>query len=432
MKRSWSPLQTYAPLAVVVVLLLYFGNRLSRTVQPNYEHVIFVWDQEGYYKYLQSAFIWQQFDSVQAKFPQNFPKHPQTGRAVDKYTCGVALLQLPFFGIAQQTVPQGERHLQGVGNHHALWMKRGALCYAALGLWLVGLMLMHHWQISPRVAALSVAVLALGTNLSWYATGEPLMSHIYTFALVALWLYLTPGTLARAHPLRWVGYAAVLGLIVLIRPINGLVVLYPLLWAWPMRWPFRSVAQAALVLALCLLAMGLVWLPQLLYWHHTTGHWVYYSYGEEGFTNLWQPELLNVLAAPMNGWLTYAPAMVLALLGIPLLLRQHPRQGMGIVLPFALVFYLCASWWMWFFGGSLGYRPFIDYLPLLAVPMALLLQRVFSAPRQWALKVGVSLFVVMACVVSVGFMVRYNGNWSYPEWDWATYTDMLTRVLLFR
>jgi hypothetical protein len=36
----------------------------------------------------------------------------------------------------------------------------------------------------------------------------------------------------------------------------------------------------------------------------------------------------------------------------------------------ALQVYLCASWRPWDFGGSFGSRPFVEFLPVLAIPIA--------------------------------------------------------------
>ncbi|MBX3102343.1 MAG: hypothetical protein KF690_07545 [Bacteroidetes bacterium] len=418
-------------LPVVVLLgLLKLGADFSMDRQRGYENVVFVWDQEGYYKYLQGAFIWGRLDSMDVRFPQNYPVHPVSGRMVNKYTCGVAMLQLPFFGLAHLTAGTAERETQGYGNHYAIWIKYAALCYGIMGLALVWLMLYRQFGVRNPAAALTVVGLALGTNLNWYATGEPAMSHVYSFALFALWLYLTPAVLTRGQWGRWLGYGLILGLITLVRPVNGLIILYPLGWWLAHRNPQLPGVRPGYWLA-AVSGMALMWLPQLCYWHYVTGNWLYDSYGAEGFTHWLHPHLSNVLFSHLNGWLSYSPLMLLSLAGIVcLLVRRHWAGGI-VVLVFLLLWYLCASWWMWWFGGSLGYRPFIEFYPLLAIPLGILVHTLLQPGGRWAFRIPAAAVYLVGIVIALGLLVRYNGEWSEGNWTQEAWWHLIRRTLTF-
>ncbi len=44
---------------------------------------------------------------------------------------------------------------------------------------------------SEFVTALSILTVTIGTNLYYYATIEGTMSHVYSFSLIAIFIYLT-------------------------------------------------------------------------------------------------------------------------------------------------------------------------------------------------------------------------------------------------
>ncbi|HJW29640.1 MAG TPA: hypothetical protein VJ508_10440 [Saprospiraceae bacterium] len=54
-------------------------------------------DAEGYYKYLPAIFLLKDVHKMDAG--SIWPTYNTQGEFVDKYTCGVAYFELPFFGI---------------------------------------------------------------------------------------------------------------------------------------------------------------------------------------------------------------------------------------------------------------------------------------------------------------------------------------------
>ena len=145
------------------------------------------------------------------------------------------------------------------------------------------------------------------------------MSHVYSFFLITVFV---------SQSIRWIEewkwHQALLtglslGLIVLIRPVNGIVVLIPLLYG--VRFfaelmvrlsdIFSHYAQFALLLFTAFIAI----LPQLVYWHEITGEWVYYSYSNQGFF-FNDPRIVEGLFGFRKGWLIYTPFEVFSLLGM--------------------------------------------------------------------------------------------------------------------
>ena len=178
------------------------------------------------------------------------------------------------------------------------------------------------------------------------------------------------------------------GLIVLIRPVNGIVIFVPLLFS------VRSLAEFVLRLkdifsryyqVLMMLAIvALVVFPQLLYWQMNSGDWIYYSYTDEGFF-FNDPKIIEGLFGYRKGWLVYAPVMIFSLIGIPILFTRMPAAKFKwvIFLYFGVHVFVTFSWWCWWYGGSFGARPMVDATALLSIPLAafiaIMMKRKFSS-----------------------------------------------------
>ena len=209
------------------------------------------------------------------------------------------------------------------------------------------------------------------------------------------------------------------GLLFITRPIDIIALAAPFLLhlipkaerrvAWSHLTKFRTHGLRLVVGAF------IVCVPQLIYWRITTGHWIYYSYGEEGFG---RPHVIDGLFSFRKGWFIYTPLMFLAMLGfIPLWRRVEARAyaaSAGITL--AVYITVVFSWWCWYYGGSFGSRPMVDILALTALPLAAMMERIArrGAVARWLLGA-----VLCACITLNLFQ-----HWQYTEvilrWDGMT------------
>jgi hypothetical protein len=121
-----------------------------------------------------------------------------------------------------------------------------------------------------------------------------------------------------------------------------------------------------------LLAAFAVLLPQLFFWKVNTGHWLFYTYGQEGFF-FDRPRFFLGLFSYRKGWLVYTPLMIFALAGIPLLLKNAREFFWPVVVMLPLHLYIIFSWWDFSYGGSFGARPMIEFYALLSLPLGALL-----------------------------------------------------------
>ena len=268
-----------------------------------------------------------------------------------------------------------------------------------------------------------------GSNLLHYTIHEPGMSHAYSFFLVSSLVWLTPKLYESPHPhLKWTllaGLAA--GLMVLIRPTNILIMLYPALYGvstWadfkarlhffrshPGRiWPAVAVAAA-------------VWLPQMACWKYISGEWFMYSYGDEGFIYWKRARMAQVLFDIKNGWLLFSPLMGISLLGLLAGLRHNRLGERWIAIIWLASWYLFASWWAWWFGGAFGHRSFIDLYPLLALPFAGVAHFVFRSRN----KVRFTSFVVLVVLLTY-YSLGLTDHFFGPHYEWYSWKAAMQKM----
>ncbi|MBP6392449.1 MAG: hypothetical protein KA175_08165 [Flavobacteriales bacterium] len=389
--RTWAGalLKPRAPWSLLGCLLfLVLGlDGIDRTGRWR-ELTLLNWDSETYYHYLPATLL--QHDLLRLAYvpaldsalhegfvPNDFGIYTseETGYRYMKYTYGTALFELPLFLVAHAYchLPGVQDAANGYSGPYQHAVALSSLLFVLLGLLVLRRTLLRYY--SDRATAIALLTLSLGTNLFLYAAVASGMSHPYLFFLAAAVVELTDRWHARPALRTALLLGGSIGLIALTRPVDALIVLIPLLWdLFPSerrraKWAaIREHWRHLLYAAGCAL---LPMLPQMLYWKVTTGHWVFYSYKDEGF-DFAHPHILEGLFGFRKGWFVYSPLVLLGFLGLHLQLRT-PRTC-GRALPLAIYFpifwWVVFSWYQWWYGGGFGCRPLVGSLALLALPIA--------------------------------------------------------------
>jgi len=382
-------------------------------------------DPLGYYHYLPALLGTHEW--------ANLPHVIMVGyhNGVSVFTSGVAWMQAPFFGIAAIVARVSGQPVDGYSLPfvHARFV--ASAFYLALGSVFLFLALRRNY--SSRVALIVPLVLFSATNLYFYVVYDPGMSHIYSYALIAWLYYLTVRMVERPRADRLAGMIALAGMITLVRPLNAVVLLFPLLYgARPgeaIKERLRWVARCRLGLIAGLGLVLVAWVPQLLYWKHATGKWFVFTYGLNGQGFDWQhPHLMDVLLSHQNGWFVYTPLMAV----VTMVLLWHARRGTAnartIAVICALVWYSYASWWCWWLGGSFGHRGFVEYYALLALPLARALEWLMRRPRRFQEMTFVGIGVLAFLNIRMSHL--YQWPWEGPEWTWQKVGDVCLKALL--
>jgi hypothetical protein len=403
-------------------------------------------DAWGYYAYLPAAFTYHDLDNLQSTISKRATYNPSSVRKTEngylqieeahafhqhtiiKYTYGVALLNVPFFFLADVFCKVSQLYAADAYTlPYNLLIGMGTLFYTLLGWWLIWKIIRRYF--SDAIAAIVLITIGLGTNLYFFSVLNLGMSHPYLFALYALCLYATD-TFYRTLKLKYaalIGFAC--GMITIIRPNEMIVLLFPLLWnvfSWNtfkdrIKFIFSHTPKflfAAIIFIVCLL-------PQLIYWKLLSGQFIFYSYTNETFDFL-HPHLKNGLLGFANGWLSYTPIMFFAVAGLFLLPKYFKQSALASYLFLPVFIYIIYSWWCWQYINGFGSRPMIDTYPIWTFPFAAFL--VFIQKRFY---VKILSFIIMAFFVFLNLFQtwQFSEGWIWTEdSNWAYYKTIFLKT----
>lgn len=407
------------PTASLVVILVMIGYSLYRAHERDkwYDLNIIQHDVNYLYSYLPAYFIYDdmtyeyRFDADSIVQEKTWLLETDQGQ-VSKMTMGAAVLYAPGFLIAHQLAKWKGLPANGYSwiYHYSLTMS--AIMYVFLGLLLLRSVLRKYF--TEWVTALTLAGVYICTNLFHYTIVESGMTHVYSFFLFALFLRACISWFEEQRLSTTLLLGATLGLIVLVRPTNAVLVLIPLFYA-------TTISKKKLIqrnwkkLVAAVVVAFLVVLPQLLYWKSHTGDWLHFSYHDERFY-FGNPHILEGLFSYRKGLLVYTPVMALAFIGFYWLRDRMPKLFVPIVLFTAVNLYVVFSWWCWWYGGSYGSRALIESFVILAIPMAVAIEKIM-ARSLWRIAI---MTVVIGLFTHVSLVQTEQYRITLIHWDSMT------------
>lgn len=386
LKKDWIPYFAVLIFAMLALKVDYNASKWKNTSALEY-------DRYGYHNYLPAIFIYTDItkykflDSIESRYGlthggvKKYGLHPTSkdSNLCNQYPMGVAIFQAPLFLVAHAWALYTQQNsADGYSSPYQHAAVMSTLLFGILALIILVRFLKNF--ISPWSIFLTILLISLGTNFWQYVTLESAYSHIYLFFLYAAMLYLSVLWYRRATFLNSVLIGIVIGLATITRPTDILIFLLPTLWInksseiaksdyLKLNWKYILLAIVA-ALVTCM--------PQLIYWKHVSGKWIYYSYSSIDYFEFNRFRVLHGLISYKKGWFVYTP---LALIGIWQLIRHINNlklafySRMGVVF-FAFTFYIVFSWHNWFYGWSFGCRALIGALPLLALPIGVLMDEI--------------------------------------------------------
>lgn len=402
----------------IALLLCLFLSYRQQVQDKQWENIIEA-DGLGYYSYLPAVFIYNDLSfsfttDIAAKYPnirfwEGFSKPDSRGQ-VNKYFVGLSLLWLPFFLLAHLLSLLLGFPADGYSQLYQIFILLAANFYLWIGCRFTRKLLLEY-SVPPGPAAFILLSTVFATNLFFYVTADASMTHVYSFALIAAFLYNIHSFFKsiKVNHLYW--GALLLGLIVLLRPTNIVIVLMVPFFAGNLKSFFEMIRMHKLPILIAggIFLLGV--LPQFIWYYMQTGHFVVWSYGEEGF-NFNDPQIFNVLFSYQKGMFIYTPLILLSLGGLLYLFAKNKFQ-FAVMLIFLLVStYIISSWWCWWYGDSLGQRAFIDYYAVLALLLSFLYLSTERRIYKWA-------YFAVAVIFSVySFILTYQYRHSIIHRSW--------------
>lgn len=335
------------------------------------------WDAFGYYMYLPSVFIYEDvkelawLEQIDAKYQVTGghlyqAMQLETGTYTNKYLCGVAVLQLPFFWIGHTFASLIGQPQDGFSAPYQYAILFGAIFWVVVGLWILRRILRYYF--SEEVIALTILFLGLTSNLIQYTSIDGAMSHSYIFPLYAFLILQTIKWHEKPSWINAILIGATIGLATISRPTELIMLFIPLLWntteqqarkrKWEMVWNNKS------HLIYCILGGLVAMLPQFIYWYHTTGSVIYDVGSKWYFLNPW----FRVLFGPEKGWFLYTPVAILMVAGLFLMKGKSYKRS---ILTFTLLnIWIIISWSDWKYGASYSTRALVQSYPIFAFGLA--------------------------------------------------------------
>jgi hypothetical protein len=347
-------------------------------------------DGEGYYAYLPTILIHKTIDFrvlEHSHFQEGIPKwtgislNASTGMLMNRYPIGVAVLMSPFFLVAHFLTKATNLFApDGYSLIYQCSVLVSALFYYLIGSYFLFKSLLNHF--SKNISLVTIVFITFGTSLFHYTTFDGVFSHVYTFCLVSVLIYLTAKFWTKPSYRNATLVGISIGLLFLIRNYNLIYIIYFLLYPLSKTSYIGAFFKAySLVVDKCLTILLLAFItvtPQLVIWKITTGNFITYSYGEYGF-NWLSPQILNVLFSFDNGLFIYYPTLIFAVLGLILGYKQKHDKSLKTIAAISiyillLLTYIISSWRIWNFGASFGHRGFVDAYPFFAFGFAIAIQ----------------------------------------------------------
>jgi hypothetical protein len=414
-------------IAFLLIACIWYGKNLDSWGRNR----IIDNDVVSYYAYLPAGLIFHDLNfSFMKELPADFEgkiwlQTAPSGKPILRMTMGLAILWSPFFILAHLFAKVMGISALGYSWPYSLSIFVAAIFYLFVGLVFLRKILLRNF--SDIVTGITMLLIVLATNLINYVILEPGMSHIFSFALIILFLYYTLKWVEKPAISSTLILGALAGLIVLIRPVNGLVLVFPALYA------ISSVAEIKLriidrwkLILLAGVAAFVMVLPQMIYWKFQTGHFIFNSYMDSGGFYFTNPHLIVGLFGFRKGWLIYTPVMLFALVGL-LFLRRYAKDFLLSISAFLPLFlFVIFSWWCWWYGGSYGARPMIDTYGILAIPMAAFLSVTLQS-TWW--KKGIIVLLLLFFVYLNQFQM---GQYRTSLLHWDSMTKTAYKAILFK
>ena len=421
-------------IAVIILITTIVSSNLNWG--KNHWKGILEADAKGYYAYLPAAFIYNDlnfgfFDQIEREkyYSENLYYNylaKSNGKIINKYYCGTAIAQMPFFLIAHVSSYLLDNDLDGYSKLYPIFINLAAIFYLLAGLLYLNLSLksyhLNEWQRS-----LTLIATVFGTHLFYYVIGEPGMSHVYSFGFISMFFYHARQYFSSFQKKNLFILAITLGIITLIRPVNGLIVFVLPFAAGDFNALKKGIItlfqdKLALIFSAC--AFLAVLSIQLIIYKISTGSFLVYAYGNEKF-NFLSPHIFDILFSYKKGLFLYTPLLLLSLTGGYFLWKSSRYQFYSWFGFFVLLTYVLSSWWMWYYGGSFSSRVYVEYIPLFMILLALSLKSIKLKALKRLYIIAIALLIVVCQIQTVQYRY-YEIHWS--DMTKEKYWDVFMRV----
>jgi hypothetical protein len=293
---------------------------------------------------------------------------------------GVPLLEAPFFAAGELLA----RAMALLGLYHApngmtfpyfLAVSFGSTLFG-LGSVLLTYLLCREFY-SRGVSLLATMGCWLASPLFFFTFCWNGWPHPFNTFFAALFLLYWKRTLKFRTVKDWIGLGSIGGILCLIRPTNAVLALFP---AWEIIQFPRSKRTFISTMTgpfLGMLAVILLFSPQLSIWKCISGQWWSGPYQEVGDYFDWlHPHFFGSLfSTAQHGLFAWSPLLLPATLGLLFLVKKDRAFGVLAIVCVIVHIYIYSAWSVWWTGVGFSNRFYIELLPLLVPGLAAVIEK---------------------------------------------------------
>lgn len=388
-------------------------------------------DAKGYYSYLPAIFIYHDlnygfFDKIEKeKYFNKFLFYDYrtvvNNKYTNKYFAGTALCEMPFFLIAHMYAHISGSDTDGFSKPYLISVNIAVIFYLLLGLYFLNKTL-RLYNITDKNIALVLFSIVFGTNIYYYTIGESGMSHVYSFSIISIFIYLVKDFFENKNNKFIILIGLFLGIITLIRPIN-LVILLALPFIagsiQNLKEGFGQLSKNYFKTSISIIFFVTIASIQPIIYKISTGNFITYTYGNEYFDFL-NPHFIDILFSYKKGLFIYTPLLFLSILGLIKLYRNHKFESITFFLFFIIITYIFSSWCIWWYGGSFSSRVYIDYFALFGIVLALFLNQIKNNKAYRSLITLIFLLVIICQIQTYQyryFVIHYENMTKELYWS---------------
>lgn len=332
----------------------------------------------------------------------------------NQWSPGPGLFWVPFLALGRLVIPQTTKDPiidQACRGPIAKMGMFGSIVAGLLALWLSYRMTRRH--LSEGAALGATLLVAFASPLPYYTALLPSYSHAATAFAVALALERWDATRGSLTARRWILVGACVGLAMFMRSQNVVIALAPFAeWIAATRAALgrRDGSAVGRMIALGLLfvvAVTVVFFPQMYIWHQTFGAWFAMPQGPH-YMRWALPNLDGVFFATANGLLFWNPILYLSLIGLIALPfgRKTRVLGAGLLLAFVATAYVNSCVWDFWGGYGFSNRRFCEMTLPFTIGAAWTLERAWK----WFTRRPSRIAVTWVSVLTLCF-----GAWNWAE-----------------
>jgi hypothetical protein len=415
---------------IFIFLINNFIGNVDKTIKA---------DGMGYYDYLPSLFIHHDLirkdnrireDSIIYHRIKTLKLYVDFGDfKVNKYACGTALLELPFFACTYLAT-----NLEGNDNDGYQLPFQRAIFYAAVFYLFLSIFflkkLLELFEIKEYIITLSQLLLVLATSVTNYANYDAGFSHIYSLFAITAFLYFIRSYFRNKNLNHFILACFLGGLVIILRQVNILTILFVPFLAGSLsslKDGFIHLLQNPKKLLIGIVLIFVVFFIQCLLWYLQTGQFIVYSYQGESF-NFLKPQIFNILFSYKKGLFVYTPILFISLFSlIWFVYKRKYYLAFTWISFFIILTYVLSSWHSWSYGGSYGLRAYVDYYAMFFIPFALMLDGIKKGMK--IVFIILSLLTIPLNIIQTYQYKEYILHWDHMDKEkyWTVFMKTANR-----